>query len=92
MVEKKKRQLYINALLGLLGIGFSSMYLAFFAWYRGLKDLGVAHGSQVQQMQAILTLGWSAVFLNEHVSLLTIMSALGIVLCVLWAITTARSD
>jgi len=83
---------HINALLGLLGIGFSSMYLAFFAWYRGLKDLGVAHGSQVQQMQAILTLGWSAIFLREHVSLLTILSALGIVLCVLWAITTARSD
>jgi drug/metabolite transporter (DMT)-like permease len=83
---------HINALLGLLGIGFSSMYLAFFAWYRGLKDLGVAHGSQVQQIQAILTLGWSALFLHERVTFTTLLSAIGIVLCVLWAITTARSD
>jgi len=80
-----------HALVGLLGIGFSSMYFGFFAWYRGLRDLGVAHGSQVQQLQAIMTLGWSAWLLHEHVSLGTVLSALGIVLCVLWAITTANS-
>jgi len=80
-----------NALLGLLAIGFSSMYLGFFAWYRGLKDLGVTHGSQVQQMQAIMTLGWSALFLHEHISISTLLAAVGIVLCVLWAITTANS-
>lgn len=83
---------HLNALIGLLGIGFSSMYLAFFAWYRGLKDLGVAHGSQVQQLQAILTLGWSALLLHERVSFTTVVTACGIVLCVLWAISTARSD
>ena len=82
---------HINALLGLLAIGFSSMYLGFFAWYRGLKDLGVTHGSQVQQLQAIMTLGWSALILHEHISLTTVTAAIGIVLCVLWAITTANS-
>ena len=81
-----------NAFLSLLGIGISSMYLGFFAWYRGLRDLGVAHGSQVQQLQAILTLGWSALFLHEHITLSTVLAALGIVLCVLWAITTANAD
>ena len=80
-----------NAFLSLLGIGISSMYLGFFAWYRGLRDLGVAHGSQVQQLQAILTLGWSALFLHEHITLSTVLAALGIVLCVLWAITTANA-
>jgi len=84
-------QFHWNALIGLLGIGFSSMYLGFFAWYRGLKDLGVAHGSQVQQMQAIMTLGWSALFLHEHITLNTALSACGIVVCVLWALTTANS-
>lgn len=82
---------HLSALVGLLAIGYSSMYLGFFAWYRGLRDLGVAHGSQVQQFQAILTLGWSALFLHEHVSLQTVLAAFGIVLCVLWAITTANS-
>jgi drug/metabolite transporter (DMT)-like permease len=80
-----------NALIGLLAIGYSSMYLGFFAWYRGLKDLGVTHGSQVQQMQAIMTLGWSALFLHEHISFSTLLAVVGIVLCVLWAITTANS-
>lgn len=83
---------HISALLGLLGIGFSSMYLGFFAWYRGLKDLGVAHGSQVQQLQAIMTLGWAALFLNERITLGTVLAACGIVLCVLWALRTSRSD
>ncbi len=82
---------HINAFIGLLGIGFSSMYLGFFAWYRGLKDLGVAHGSQVQQMQAIMTLGWSTLFLHERVTLETVLSAAGIVICVLWAVTTVSS-
>ena len=83
---------HTSALIGLLGIGFSSMYFGFFAWYRGLQDLGVAHGSQVQHLQAIMTLGWSALFLHEHIALGTVLSACGIVLCVLWAITTASSN
>jgi drug/metabolite transporter (DMT)-like permease len=85
-------QFHWSATLGLLGIGYSSMYLGFFAWYRGLKDLGVTHGSQVQQIQAIMTLGWSALFLHEHISLSTTLAAAGIVLCVLWAITTVHID
>ena len=83
---------HLAAIVGLLGIGFSSMYFGFFAWYRGLQDLGVTHGSQVQQLQAIMTLGWSALFLHEHIALSTLLSACGIVLCVLWAITTANSN
>jgi drug/metabolite transporter (DMT)-like permease len=63
------------------------MYLGFFAWYRGLKDFGVTHGSQVQQLQAILTLGWSALLLGEKVTTVMVLSAVGIVLCVLWALS-----
>lgn len=79
-----------EALFGLLAIGFSSMYLGFFAWYRGLRDFGVAHGSQVQQLQAIMTLGWSALLLGETVTLTMVLSATGIVLCVLWAISNVN--
>jgi drug/metabolite transporter (DMT)-like permease len=79
-----------DALFGLLAIGFSSMYLGFFAWYRGLRDFGVAHGSQVQQLQAIMTLGWSALLLGETVTLTMVLSAVGIVLCVLWAISNVN--
>ena len=82
--------LHADALFGLFAIGFSSMYLGFFAWYRGLRDFGVTHGSQVQQLQAILTLGWSALLLGEHVTLTMIFSAVGIVLCVLWALSNVN--
>lgn len=83
---------HASAVFGLLAIGYSSMYLGFFAWYRGLKDFGVTHGSQVQQLQAILTLGWSALLLHEHVTSLMIVSAIGIVLCVLWALSNVNSS
>ena len=82
--------LHLDALLGMLGIGISSMYLGFFAWYRGLQDFGVAHGSQVQQLQAIMTLGWSALLLGESITFTMVVSACGIVLCVLWALSNVN--
>ncbi len=82
--------LHLDAVIGMLAIGLSSMYLGFFAWYRGLRDFGVAHGSQVQQLQAIMTLGWSALLLGESVTLTMVLSAIGIVLCVLWALSNVN--
>ena len=82
--------LHGDALFGLLAIGISSMYLGFFAWYRGLRDFGVAHGSQVQQLQAIMTLGWSALLLEETVTMTMVLSAVGIVACVLWALSNVN--
>ncbi len=84
--------LHLDAVIGMLGIGLSSMYLGFFAWYRGLRDFGVAHGSQVQQLQAIMTLGWSALLLGEVVTLTMVLSAIGIVLCVLWALSNVNKS
>ena len=69
----------------LLGLGVSSVYLAFFAWYRGLAMAGVAYGGQVQQVQALLTLLWSALFLGEAVTLGTVAAAMVVIACVVWA-------
>jgi drug/metabolite transporter (DMT)-like permease len=69
----------------LFGLGLSSMYLAFFAWYRGLAQAGIAHGSQVQQLQALLTLLWSALLLGETVTLGTVLAAVAVIACVVWA-------
>lgn len=66
-------------------LGVSSMYLGFFAWYRGLALAGTAYGGQVQQLQALLTLLWSALLLGETVTLMTVATALVVVLCVAWA-------
>jgi drug/metabolite transporter (DMT)-like permease len=69
--------------LALLGI--SSMYLGFFAWYRGLAMAGIARGGQVQQLQALLTLVWSALLLGEHVTAPTVLAALAVIASVVWA-------
>jgi len=69
----------------LLVLGLSSMYIGFFAWYRGLHLAGVAYGGQVQQLQALLTLGWSAWFLGEPVTWLTVGAACVVIAAVAWA-------
>jgi len=69
----------------LVMLGLSSMYLGFFAWYRGLSMAGVAYGGQVQQIQALLTLLWSAWFLGEPVTPGTIVTAVIVIACVVWA-------
>ena len=53
-----------------------SMFLGFFAWYRGLAEGGVARVGQVQLSQPVLTLLWSALLLGEHVGPLTVLCAL----------------
>jgi drug/metabolite transporter (DMT)-like permease len=74
-----------GAWTSLVLLGVSSMYLGFFAWYRGLALAGTAHGSQVQQLQALLTLVWSALLLREHVTRATVLAAVAVIVCVVWA-------
>jgi len=66
-------------------LGVSSMYLGFFAWYRGLSLAGIARGGQVQQLQALLTLLWSALLLGERVTASTVIVALIVIASVVWA-------
>jgi drug/metabolite transporter (DMT)-like permease len=74
-----------GAWTSLILLGVSSMYLGFFAWYRGLALAGIARGGQVQQLQALLTLLWSALLLDEHVTAATVLAALAVIVCVVWA-------
>lgn len=75
-----------QAWVGMLCLGLISVYFAFFAWYRGLSLAGVARGAQTQQLQAPLTLLWSALLLGETITLGTIVAALVVVACVAWAV------
>jgi drug/metabolite transporter (DMT)-like permease len=74
-----------GAWASLLLLGASSMYLGFFAWYHGLATAGIARGGQVQQLQALLTLLWSALLLGEHVTPATVLAALAVIASVAWA-------
>ncbi len=64
---------------GLAYVSLFSMYLGFFAWYAGLNIGGVARVSQVQLLQPILTLAWSALLLRESITIAGVMTA-GLVL------------
>ncbi len=61
------------------------MYLGFFAWYRGLSQAGVAYGGQVQQLQVLFSLLWSAVLLGEAVTWITVGAAIVVIAAVAWA-------
>ena len=72
-----------DAWLGFAYVALISMFLAFFAWYRGLALGGVARIGQVQLAQPVLTLVWSALILAEEVSAATVLAALAVVACVI---------
>ena len=59
-----------------------SMFFGFFAWYAGLAKGGVARVGQVQLAQPVLTLGWSALLLGEHVGPSEIVAAIAVLVCV----------
>jgi drug/metabolite transporter (DMT)-like permease len=79
---RNSHEISIIPFLAFLFTAFGSMYFGFFAWYRGLAELGVAKGSQVQLIQPLLTLLWSAILLNEIVTGATLMAASVVIVCI----------
>ena len=75
----------VDAVIGLIYLSTVSMFLGFFAWYRGLAAAGIARASQLQLAQPFLTILVSALLLSERPGVDTYVTA-GIVLaCVLVA-------
>ncbi|MEU4739787.1 DMT family transporter [Actinosynnema sp. NPDC023658] len=58
-----------------------SMFLAFFAWYRGLAIGPMATVSQVQLVQPVLTIAWAASLLHEELTWPTVAGGVAVVLC-----------
>jgi drug/metabolite transporter (DMT)-like permease len=58
-----------------------SMYLAFFAWYRGLAIGPMATVSQVQLVQPVLTISWAAVLLHEKLTPTTVLGGVAVGAC-----------
>jgi drug/metabolite transporter (DMT)-like permease len=71
-----------QAWLGFAYVALFSMFLGFFAWYRGLALGGVARVGQVQLAQPVMTLGWSAMLLGEAVGPATLVAAAAVLACV----------
>ena len=62
-------------------LGVVSMFLGFFAWYRGLAIGPIAQVSQIQLIQPVLTIGWAALLLGETLTWPTAVGGLAVILC-----------
>ncbi len=69
-VQPDHYQLSLNAWLGFGYLAVFSMFLGFFAWYRGLALGGVAQISQLQLLTPFLAFSWSSLWLDEQISAL----------------------
>ncbi len=67
-------------------LGVVSMFLGFFAWYRGLAIGPMAQVSQVQLVQPVLSIGWAGLLLGEHLGWATVLGGLVVIACAAGAI------
>jgi drug/metabolite transporter (DMT)-like permease len=58
-----------------------SMFLGFFAWYRGLAIGPIARVSQIQLIQPVLSICWAALLLGEALTWTTVLAGLAVVGC-----------
>ncbi|MEV7548972.1 DMT family transporter [Amycolatopsis sp. NPDC089917] len=77
-----------EGIAGLLYVALISQFGGFFAWYRGMAEIGVARASQLQLAQPLLTLVWAVVLLGEHLPAAAPVTALIVVACI---VVTQRS-
>lgn len=63
-----------------------SMFLGFFAWYRGLALGPMVQVSQVQLIQPLLSIVWAALLLGEHVTVATVLGGVVVIACAALAV------
>jgi len=68
-----------DAWLGFAYVSLVSALIGFFPWYAGLARGGVAKIGQIQLIQPLLTLAWSALLLGEHIGLATLVASIAVV-------------
>ena len=62
-------------------LGAVSMFLGFFAWYRGLAIGPMARVSQVQLVQPVLSILWAALLLREELTWPTLLGGIAVIGC-----------
>jgi drug/metabolite transporter (DMT)-like permease len=67
-----------DAWLGFAYVAVISALIGFFPWYAGLARGGVAKIGQVQLLQPLLTLAWSALLLDEHIGAATVVASIAV--------------
>jgi drug/metabolite transporter (DMT)-like permease len=67
-----------GAWTGLVYAGVTSMFLGSIAWYRGLAAGGIARIGQLNLLQPLLAIAWSALLLKEHIGAAVPLTALAV--------------
>lgn len=62
-------------------LGVVSMFLGFFAWYRGLAIGPMAQVSQIQLVQPVISIAWAGLLLGESMTWTTVIGGLAVILC-----------
>ena len=62
-------------------LGVVSMFLGFFAWYRGLAIGPMSRVSQVQLVQPVMGIAWARLLLGEQVTWSTVVGGLVVIVC-----------
>ncbi|WP_295033109.1 DMT family transporter, partial [uncultured Microbacterium sp.] len=65
-----------------------SMFLGFFAWYRGLAIGPMTQVSQIQLVQPVLSILWAGILLREQLGWATILGGSAVILCAALAVRT----
>ncbi|MFV2173332.1 DMT family transporter [Actinomadura sp. LOL_016] len=71
-------------------LGVVSMFLGFFAWYRGLAIGPMARVGQVQLVQPVMTICWAALLLHERLTCPTVLGGVAVIVCAAGAVRTRQ--
>jgi drug/metabolite transporter (DMT)-like permease len=74
--------------LSFIYLAVVSMFLAFFAWYRGLAIGPMTAVSQVQLTQPVLSIAWAALLLGETITIQIVPGGIVVVACAALAVRT----
>ncbi|PRB12904.1 DMT family transporter [Microbacterium sp. MYb62] len=69
-----------------------SMFVGFFAWYRGLAIGPMAQVSQIQLVQPVMSIAWAALLLHEPIGWATAVGGLAVIACAALAVRTRLID
>lgn len=67
-------------------LGVISMFLGFFAWYRGLAIGPIAQVSQIQLVQPVMSILWASLLLHEIIGWPTLLGGVAVVACAALAV------
>ncbi|MEK5173880.1 DMT family transporter [Heyndrickxia sp. FSL W8-0496] len=73
----------IRAWISFIYLAVVSQFLAYVAWYSGMAMGGIARISQIQYLQPFLMILFAAAFLNESITLFTLLIAVIVVFSVI---------